>query len=188
MSHDHFFKKFHIIIDFFRILKLSKLYISILFFSFLTPHCEVWGGKKTSLEEKIARARENLAQLEALRGQEEQPRRVLTAMIPVRFTKETAEVFRDHPATLDMMKHATYHAEADTENFRKLEELFPSIKHSKDQLSVIEGIENTITNHPDTPATEILRNFLRVQNLDQESQEKAQLKNEKSKKIRKEDK
>lgn len=180
---------------------MSKLYISILFFSFLTPHCEVWGGKKPGKEKKnsskdipetldaqIARARENLARLEALRGQEEQPRRELSEIIQVRFTKETAEVFRDHPATLDMMKHATYHAEADTENFRKLEELFPSIKNSKDQLSVIEGIENNISNHPGTPATEILRNFLRVQNLDQESQEKAQLKNEKSKKIRKEDK
>jgi hypothetical protein len=182
-------------------LKLSKLYISILFFSFLASNGEVWGGKKppkenknsskdvpANLEAQIERAREELARLEALLVPPTLPLPVMREIIPVRFTKETAELFSDHPATLDMMKRATYHADADTENFRKLEELFPSIKNSEDQLSVIEGIENNITNHPDTPATEILRNFLRVQNLDQENQEKSQLKNEKSKKIHKEEK
>lgn len=179
---------------------MSKLYTSILFFSFLTPHCEVWGSKKipkanqnsaenvpANLDAQIARAQENLERLTALRAQQEPPRQMMSEIIPARFSPETRELFGAGSATFQMMERATYHTNANTEEFKQIEASFSEIKRS-DQVTVLEGIQNNINKYPGTPEVEILEKFLRDHNLDQESEEKPPIKSRKSKRVRKEDK
>lgn len=155
---------------------MSKLCISILFFSFLTSNSEVWGGKKLPKDNKKSSknipenleesAGAELRRLEALEVPRQHARGAIREILSINFSKDTENLLEEYPAVWEMMTRSKYYEAVNTEKFDELKKLFPLFP-ATDQRTVRECIWNNIVNNKGTDEAKILQAFIDKYDNDQ---------------------